>query len=604
MKRVVAAEFSREKSRIVSHGKKRSAERGFRSGAPAPYGMKRIMVHPDGRYIQDLPPGARKALSCYKTKLAPATDGTASIVKKIFRLFVERKMTMQSIAELLTRSRVRAPRGGRWYVPTIRQILQNAAYTGDAVHHPWSGEAREIRVESAYQAVIERSEFEQAQAILAARSRRQQTRSEVIAEAREAFQEIGHLRTDVLAGIAAAVGRHHEEDAAVAATALLQDIHAERVSVEKVRIAALLADRFKVEDIGYCLRLANGATVAVHAGWRRPDLAGTPVVFSFLEPPRAEVLVCLALEPTAEGSIAAHFVVRTSDLKPPLRLLRRLETLKHSKLLVRVRGDKAILRGIQRALERGPAGEARFLAAIQTRETVTFAGIARELQCSQQAARRTYWLLRERGEPLPEQAYVPGRRVERTCSACGSVRSMRPSKVAALRSDLCGICSRARASSKVEVICPNCGAKRAVWPSTAKRMKSGMCHPCALSYGRSVRLAAVRAAGPRRNEKRRFLHKVGLLVFQAMNKRMAEFERVRLWAQNRAKLPTVRWRSPHRGDYHRLQIDCTDEFLDRCKSASKSGAGALLVDAILDRSNWIGGAADRKGERVWVRQLA
>ena len=67
MKRVMAADFSREKSRIVTHGKRRAAAQGFRSGAPPPYGMKRILVNPDGSFVQDLPPKAHKMMSCFKT---------------------------------------------------------------------------------------------------------------------------------------------------------------------------------------------------------------------------------------------------------------------------------------------------------------------------------------------------------------------------------------------------------------------------------------------------------------------------------------------------------------------------------------------------------
>jgi len=62
LKRVMAAEFSRELSSKVRFAQARGAERGFKQGGSIPYGFRRLLIGADGSLIAVLGPGEHKSL--------------------------------------------------------------------------------------------------------------------------------------------------------------------------------------------------------------------------------------------------------------------------------------------------------------------------------------------------------------------------------------------------------------------------------------------------------------------------------------------------------------------------------------------------------------
>lgn len=101
-------EFSRKLSRRVALAHRNRAIDGKRAGV-APYGMandgKGGLVHGDRQHLK--------------------------IVRRIFNRFVERKQSMNSIAAELNEEKIPAPRGGKWFVGGIKELLQRPAYRGD-----------------------------------------------------------------------------------------------------------------------------------------------------------------------------------------------------------------------------------------------------------------------------------------------------------------------------------------------------------------------------------------------------------------------------------------------------------------------------------------
>jgi DNA invertase Pin-like site-specific DNA recombinase len=71
LKRIMAGEYSRELSLKTYEGQKRIVQLGYRSGGPAGYGLRRVMVSADGDRQQHLPRGARKALATDRVILVP-----------------------------------------------------------------------------------------------------------------------------------------------------------------------------------------------------------------------------------------------------------------------------------------------------------------------------------------------------------------------------------------------------------------------------------------------------------------------------------------------------------------------------------------------------
>src|SRR5258708_32482555 len=62
LKRAMAGEYSRELGCRVYAGQKRLAQLGYRQGAPSGYGLRRLLVRPDGAPKQNLRPGERKSI--------------------------------------------------------------------------------------------------------------------------------------------------------------------------------------------------------------------------------------------------------------------------------------------------------------------------------------------------------------------------------------------------------------------------------------------------------------------------------------------------------------------------------------------------------------
>src|SRR5260370_12535326 len=130
IRRVAAAEFSREKSRLVQAAHPFTVKRGFRVNGIAPYGMQRIQVRPDGEYVRTLQAGQRKESSLHRVKLMPFDSRCGRTVRQIFTWFIEDGLTLGEVAERLNANAVPTARGKRWSSEGVRDILVNPAYAG------------------------------------------------------------------------------------------------------------------------------------------------------------------------------------------------------------------------------------------------------------------------------------------------------------------------------------------------------------------------------------------------------------------------------------------------------------------------------------------
>lgn len=582
MKRVLAAEFSREKARIVTYGKRRTAERGFRSGAPPPYGMKRILVTPDGAYVQDMPKGMHKIVSAYKTKLAPARDATTAVVLKIFESFVDRRMRVTPIVMSLNRAEIPSPGGKRWTAAAVTYILTNPAYGGiGSLNVPGSSGAT-IRVEGAHEGIVPQKTFEAAEQRIADMQRPDRTtRSGLIREARAAYERWGHLPAALLCELSS-VGHHRRTDDTPIAMALLEQVFAVEIAAAKRALCATLANGFAVDDHGSHLVLDRVVTVGFRIGWRRIDLLGGPVHFSFTGDEPHDYYLCLGCETVPEFQV----VMRCLGIGPKIRTGGAVQTLRQinahghpSTYLMRIESDEWLVRRLGREIRTNrETARAKFLdAAVRTGDRLSFRKLSRDLNWPESTTARVYYELRQRGEALPDHYHTP----------------TRPKR-------------QKRAVRKLVAVCPRCGAKREVWPSVAKKMKGGLaalCKPCGTSDMIASTAARNRELRPERREKHEFLRELGLLVFRAMNAKPAEYRKPTLRPLKNRRLATLRWRSVRDNVKHQLTLDCTRDFLVRCKTSEKANNDGTLAEAILDRSTWIGGHLDAKKTRIWLRKL-
>jgi DNA invertase Pin-like site-specific DNA recombinase len=109
LKRVMAAEYSRELGEKCYRGQLRLVKAGFKCGGTAPYGLRRLLVSSTGEPKQILLDGQRKSLQEERVLLVPGTPEEIETVRKIFHWFVDKHWDMKMISAHLVAKRVPIP---------------------------------------------------------------------------------------------------------------------------------------------------------------------------------------------------------------------------------------------------------------------------------------------------------------------------------------------------------------------------------------------------------------------------------------------------------------------------------------------------------------
>ena len=177
LKRVMAAEFSRELSVKVHAGACRVAALGFKQGGAIGYGLQRALVDEDRcpRGII-LSKGQRKHLQTDRVLVQPGPEQEQRIVAQIFREYVVHRRSQASIARLLNNEQVPNHRGTPWSDAMIRNILGNEAYIGNSVYNRKSFRLKQVmksnppelwvRATGLFEPIVDRSIFSKAQKLL------------------------------------------------------------------------------------------------------------------------------------------------------------------------------------------------------------------------------------------------------------------------------------------------------------------------------------------------------------------------------------------------------------------------------------------------------
>lgn len=180
IKRVMAAEYSRELGVKVHGGLCRTASRGYRAGGSLTFGLGREMVDETTQRTKGrLAKGEYKALKTDRVRLRLGSDEEMAVVRWIFHQFVIERKTDAAIARELNRAKVPNHHGRRWSDLMVHHILKNENYIGNLVynrtsrrlgqklvknpHHLW------IRTSSVVAPVVDQDLFARAQKIMAER---------------------------------------------------------------------------------------------------------------------------------------------------------------------------------------------------------------------------------------------------------------------------------------------------------------------------------------------------------------------------------------------------------------------------------------------------
>jgi DNA invertase Pin-like site-specific DNA recombinase len=178
LKRVMAAEFSRELSEKITLAMSRMVKDGLWPGAMPGYGLRRMLVSNDRTPKQQMNFGERKNLRTDRTVIVPGPPEEIAVVQEIFRLYTREKRSFPYIAQQLDQlgiPRVCNDRSVCWTYQAVRQILLNEKYTGSLIWGRYTQKLRSrytpapkerwIVNRDVFPPIVTRETFEAAQAI-------------------------------------------------------------------------------------------------------------------------------------------------------------------------------------------------------------------------------------------------------------------------------------------------------------------------------------------------------------------------------------------------------------------------------------------------------
>jgi DNA invertase Pin-like site-specific DNA recombinase len=131
LKRSMAGEYSRELGVKTFAGQWNVYQKGFRGSGGCPgYGLRRMLVSPDGTPKQLLAPGERKGLLNDRVILVPGPPAEVESVLEIYRMFLEEKYGFSRIAREMNVRNIPYRGNTCWDVHAVRRILTHPKYNG------------------------------------------------------------------------------------------------------------------------------------------------------------------------------------------------------------------------------------------------------------------------------------------------------------------------------------------------------------------------------------------------------------------------------------------------------------------------------------------
>jgi DNA invertase Pin-like site-specific DNA recombinase len=178
IKRLMAAEYSRELSGKVLRAQLLQAQLGHKQGGPRPYGFRRVVVDHKGRERLTLETGQWKALSDQRVVYAHGPEHELAVIRDIFRMYTQGRLSVRALAAKLNETGAPSKEGGPWTVDRVKRVLKNELVLGFYVFNRTSrtlkGAMRHNPPESwirtrVLEPIISRSTFELARRRLAIR---------------------------------------------------------------------------------------------------------------------------------------------------------------------------------------------------------------------------------------------------------------------------------------------------------------------------------------------------------------------------------------------------------------------------------------------------
>ncbi|SQH42306.1 Recombinase [Salmonella enterica] len=177
-----AAAYSKNLSDKVFIGQVNLVKRGYRQGGSPGYGLRRQLIDESHNPKQILILGQKKSIQTDRVILVPGPENELFTVSRIFSMFVKQYKPERVIASELNRENIAAENGALWTRGKIHQILTNEKYIGNNVYNKTSFKLKKafikneekdwVRCDNAFEPIIDKQIFYEAQEIIRLRSER------------------------------------------------------------------------------------------------------------------------------------------------------------------------------------------------------------------------------------------------------------------------------------------------------------------------------------------------------------------------------------------------------------------------------------------------
>jgi DNA invertase Pin-like site-specific DNA recombinase len=145
LKRVMAAEYSRELSAKITRAKLQQARLGFRQGGPPGYGFRRQLLGDDGQTTRVLKAGQYKGVHTDRITTAYGPPEEQELIRRIFDLFIQLR-SFRAVAARLNAEGVSTDTGARWEGKRIGFIIRNSLCIGQYTYNKRSRPLRQAPI--------------------------------------------------------------------------------------------------------------------------------------------------------------------------------------------------------------------------------------------------------------------------------------------------------------------------------------------------------------------------------------------------------------------------------------------------------------------------
>ena len=201
IKRLMAAEYSRELSTKVHAAQCRLTTMGFLQGGSALLGLRRVSISIDGSRKKPLALGERKHAVTDRVILERGPDHEIEAVRQIYHWFVVDKIGDVEITRRLNAGTIECPTGRKWTKFVVRRVLTNEKYIGNIVFNLTTSRLRTPKIrnpealwirKAVIEPIISPELFKQALSERAERFR-SHTDAEMLAMLRDVYEKNGRI---------------------------------------------------------------------------------------------------------------------------------------------------------------------------------------------------------------------------------------------------------------------------------------------------------------------------------------------------------------------------------------------------------------------------